>query len=145
MGTSRFRTESASGERGRPKVHRHCRGRQTASALPSTAQPCGPKEVIRGNFNAKCDVWSLGAPHSFRSRPNKSPGARGLAVCASKLHSESQSVLDPFKPCAGCCLYALLCRKPLRLEDVKGEGAVGRAFRHSSFVFSPETSLGNSI
>ncbi len=37
---------------------------------------------MRGSFNAKCDVWSL-----------------------------------------GCCLYALLCHHPLRLEDhLKGEG-----------------------
>lgn len=39
------------------------------------------EEVVRGSFNAKCDVWSL-----------------------------------------GCCLYALLCHRPLRLEDNKGEG-----------------------
>lgn len=40
------------------------------------------QEVVRGSFNAKCDVWSL-----------------------------------------GCCLYALLCHHPLRLEDhLKGEG-----------------------
>lgn len=43
--------------------------------------PCSSKEVVRGSFNAKCDVWSL-----------------------------------------GCCLYALLCHRPLRLEDHLKEG-----------------------
>lgn len=46
--------------------------------------PGSSKEVVRGSFNAKCDVWSL-----------------------------------------GCCLYALLCHRPLRLEDHLKEGSVG--------------------
>ncbi|CAJ1458064.1 unnamed protein product, partial [Effrenium voratum] len=52
------------------------------SADPAGTLATMAPEVIRGSFNAKCDVWSL-----------------------------------------GCCLYALLCRRPLRLEDnVRGEG-----------------------
>jgi len=67
----------------------------------SSADPAGTlatmaPEVIRGNFNAKCDVWSL-----------------------------------------GCCLYALLCRKPLRLEDVKGEGKGEVELYDYFYPFSP--------
>jgi len=66
----------------------------------SSADPAGTlatmaPEVIRGNFNAKCDVWSL-----------------------------------------GCCLYALLCRRPLRLEDVKGEGKEVELYDYF-YPFSP--------
>eukprot|EP00439_Symbiodinium_sp_Y106_P042797 s4347_g5.t1 len=67
----------------------------------SSADPAGTlatmaPEVIRGNFNAKCDVWSL-----------------------------------------GCCLYALLCHKPLRLEDVKGEGKGEVELYDYFYPFSP--------
>ena len=51
------------------------------SADPAGTLATMAPEVVRGSFNAKCDVWSL-----------------------------------------GCCLYALLCHQPLRLEDHKGEG-----------------------
>lgn len=52
------------------------------SADPAGTLATMAPEVVRGSFNAKCDVWSL-----------------------------------------GCCLYALLCHRPLRLEDhLKGEG-----------------------
>ncbi|CAK9108852.1 unnamed protein product [Durusdinium trenchii] len=69
------------------------------SADPAGTLATMAPEVVRGSFNAKCDVWSL-----------------------------------------GCCLYALLCHRPLRLEDNKGEGVVEQYDYFYPFTPPPDES-----